>query len=156
MEWMYGCRSLWKSVCPQGIRCWIGRETLVCLIPYVSLLFCAEIALPAGSLGMLCYSLLRLAFGCLGTVWTPLLVTIAQVLYLPALMSALFEYTTPPHFGLPPLGYIETPGLIYIKSTFSSPTCLTMSCYPFCLYCGYSQWTRDTLHCIWEAGHKSS
>lgn len=48
------------------------------------------------------------------------------------LMPALFGYTSPLRiFCITALGYVETFGFIYIRSAFSRPTHLTMSCCHF-------------------------
>lgn len=145
---------LGKSVCPQGNWCWSERETLVCLLPSGSLLFCAEIVPYVWSLGMLYYSWLRLGLWVL--CGHPLMATIAQVLSLPVFMSALFGYTSLLHFCLTPLGYIETSAFIHIRNAFCSSTCLTVPCCHFSLYCGYSQRAKGTLHYRWETRYKYS
>lgn len=85
----------------------------------------------AGSLGMLCPSLLRAGLWLL--CGHPLLITIAQILHLPCPNAiSLWAHQFSPHFRIPALGYMEISGFTHIRSAVSSTfICLTMFSFHF-------------------------
>ena len=75
--------------------------------------------------------------------------------------SSLWAHESSSHFCIPPLGYIETSGFMYIRNASSSPICLTFSGFHFPSTVAIQYWQGAPYFVAlpatkWEVGHMSS